>query len=56
MKKTHATVNISGQSMEDILLALDQVHEKVTGGYLYGSDRNESGSYLFEIYEDDLLV
>jgi hypothetical protein len=42
--KKHATVNISGQSMEDILLALDQVHEKVTGGYLCGSDRNESGS------------
>lgn len=42
--------------IEDVLLALDQVHEKVTGGYLCGFDRNDSGSYLFELYETEKLA
>lgn len=46
----NVTVNISGQTKEDLLLAVDQIYQKLSEGFICGSDRNESGKYVFEVY------
>ncbi|MEK8217175.1 hypothetical protein [Paenibacillus sp. FSL L8-0463] len=44
------TVNITGMTTEDLLIALEEVQKKVEQEYSSGGDRNTSGKYLFEVY------
>lgn len=40
---------IEGKTTNDLLLALDEMREKVSQGFTSGFDRNESSNYNFEI-------
>ena len=44
-----ATIQLTGSTREDLLLALDEVAAKIGDDYTTGSDRNETGSYTFEV-------
>ncbi|MFB8378114.1 hypothetical protein [Paenibacillus taichungensis] len=46
----NVTVNITGMTDEDLLLAIDQIYQKLSNGYTSGADRNASGNYMFEVY------
>lgn len=43
------TIEIKGDALGDVEIALDQVRTLVSNGYREGLDRNESGNYRFEI-------
>lgn len=43
------TVEIEGGDRSDLELALGEVKQRVEAGYTSGADRNDTGSYSFEI-------
>jgi len=43
------TINIEGVTTTDLLMALDEVERLVLQGFKSGFDRNDSGSYRFDV-------
>lgn len=50
-----AVLTLSGDSLEDVLLALDEARSKIEDGYNVGFDSNDTGSYNFHVKEDPAL-
>lgn len=48
-----ATIQLTGSTREDLLLALDEVAAKIGDDYTSGNDRNDTGSYTFEVDETE---
>jgi hypothetical protein len=46
------TINSKGESMEDLLLTLEEVIRLVEEGFTSGFDRNESGSFEFTVMNE----
>lgn len=42
-------VEINGKSINDLVIALEEVMNKVEDEYTSGFDRNDSGNYSFEV-------
>ncbi|MEN1990293.1 hypothetical protein [Paenibacillus hubeiensis] len=53
MQMQNLTINILGASEADLLLALDQVYQRLENGFTSGSDANSTGRYIFERYKTD---
>lgn len=45
------TVKIEGSAWGDLELALEEVKQRVEAGYTSGADRNDTGTYSFEVKE-----
>lgn len=43
------TVNIKGKDTTDLILALSETLRLVEQGFIEGNDKNDTGSYMFEI-------
>lgn len=46
-----ATIELSGETTDDLLLAMDAIAEAIGDDYTSGRNRNETGSYTFEVEE-----
>lgn len=46
------TVNATGTTTDDLLLAVEEAARRIEGGFTSGLDRNESGSFTFVITEN----
>jgi len=45
----HLKIEIQGAADSDLLLALDEVQQKIKAGFLCGFDGNETGDYSFDM-------
>lgn len=43
------TVHLNGNDESDLLLAIDEVRKGLEAGCAFGSDRNDTGSYQWEM-------
>jgi hypothetical protein len=44
-----ARIELTGETTEDLLIALDEVRKKISDEFIAGSDFNDSGSYDFSV-------
>lgn len=44
-------VEFAGNTLDDCLLALEEATNRVRDGFTSGADRNDSGSFSFEVEE-----
>ena len=44
-----ARIELTGETTEDLLIALDEVRRKIGDEFIAGSDFNDSGSYDFSV-------
>lgn len=42
-------INVSGDTEEDMEMAMEEAFSKIKEGYLSGGDKNETGAYSFDI-------
>lgn len=47
----HLTITITGETETDLVIALEEVKSQVEKEFTSGFDRNETGSYTFELEE-----
>ena len=47
------TIKITGKTTGDLELALEQVNNQLSEGYIEGFDRNENGRYSFKIQGEE---
>lgn len=50
--RKHLRISISGETYDDLIEALKEVHRKVEEEYISGSDKNETGDYEFNVTEE----
>lgn len=50
--RKYLRIEISGETESDLEIALDEVKNKVSKGYLSGFDSNETGDYEFNLIEE----
>lgn len=50
--KLKLTINIQGETKEDLVLALEEVCKWVNEDYTSGFNRNETGRYNFKVEEE----
>lgn len=43
------SINIKGRTVDDLLIAMNEVSKKISEGYTVGCDENEYGSYDFDL-------
>ena len=49
--RKHLRITITGETYDDLIEALKEVHRKVEEEYISGFDSNETGDYEFDITE-----
>jgi hypothetical protein len=47
--RKHLRITITGETYDDLVEALEEVHRKVEEEYISGFDSNETGDYEFDI-------
>ena len=50
--RKHLRITITGETYDDLIEALKEVHRKVEEEYISGFDSNESGDYEFDVTEE----
>lgn len=50
-----ATIYATGETSEDLLLAISQTHRLISEDFTSGHDHNETGAYSFDVVEGDDL-
>lgn len=48
------TIEVEGETTEDLLIALDEVKKKLDEGFFSGVDNNETGSYEFKLTNKEI--
>jgi len=48
-----ATIEVDGNDLDDIDIALEEIRRLIAEGFITGSDRNESGKYYFTINKEE---
>lgn len=49
----HVRIEAKGETLDDVNLAVDEAMSKIMDDYTTGTGRNDTGSYLFEVDEDN---
>lgn len=50
--KLTVTINIEGESLEDLIRNLERIRDDIEDGYLSGENRNHHTHYTFEVKEE----
>lgn len=50
--RNYLRIEISGESLFDLEIALDEVHRKVSDGFLSGFGSNDTGDYEFTLTQE----
>lgn len=50
----NCTIKVEGETTEELLIALDEVKRLLDEGYYSGFDSNETGSYEFEMTNQEI--
>jgi len=51
-----AEINLKGHRVDDLLLALDEVRNKIQQGYTLSYDGNETGEYEYSINGEEIEI
>lgn len=49
-----ATIELTGETTDDLLIALDEVKRNIESGCTSGFNRNDTGRFTFDITEERL--
>jgi hypothetical protein len=53
MARLELKINITGQTVDDLVDALLVIRAQVANGYVTGHDKNDTGQYFYEVCEEN---